>query len=160
ARDGVRLATDFYFPEGDGPWPTLVARTCYIKDNPGMARLADVYNRRGYVLAIQDVRGRGKSEGDFAPWRQEPNDGSDAFEWVARQPWSDGKVATQGASYSAQAAWLTALAKPPSLKAMVISTAPSDPFVEFPTCGIPLSMLLWYSITGNRELPSNLRELD
>lgn len=160
ARDGVRLATDFYFPEGDGPWPALVARTCYIKDNPGMGRMAEVYNRRGYVLAIQDVRGRGKSEGDFAPWRQEPNDGYDTFEWVARQSWSDGNVATQGASYSAQASWLTALTKPPSLKAMVISTAPSDPFVEFPTCGITLSMLLWYSVTGNRETPPGLRDVD
>jgi putative CocE/NonD family hydrolase len=160
ARDGVRLATDFYFPDGDGPWPALVARTCYIKDNPGLGRMAAVYNARGYVLAIQDVRGRGKSEGEFAPWRQEPNDGYDTYEWVARQPWSDGSIVTQGASYSAQASWLTALGKPPSLKAMVISTAPSDPFVEFPTCGIPLSMLLWYSITGNRELPANLREID
>ena len=160
ARDGVRLATDFYFPEGDGPWPALVARTCYIKDNPGLGRMADAYNRRGYVLAIQDVRGRGKSEGEFAPWRQEPDDGYDTFEWVARQAWSDGNVATQGASYSAQASWLTALTKPPSLKAMVISTAPSDPFVEFPTCGITLSMLLWYSVTGNRELPAGLRDTD
>ena len=160
ARDGVHLATDFYFPEGDGPWPALVARTCYIKDNPGLGRMAAAYNSRGYVLAIQDVRGRGKSEGDFAPWRQEPNDGYDTFEWVARQPWSDGNIATQGASYSAQASWLTALAKPPSLKAMVISTAPSDPFVEFPTCGITLSMLLWYSVTGNREMPAGLRETD
>ncbi|HUR48813.1 MAG TPA: CocE/NonD family hydrolase [Acidimicrobiales bacterium] len=160
ARDGVRLATDFYFPEGHGPWPALVARTCYIKDNPGLGRMADAYNRRGYVLAIQDVRGRGKSEGEFAPWRQEPNDGYDTFEWVARQSWSDGNIATQGASYSAQASWLTALTKPPSLKAMVISTAPSDPFVEFPTCGITLSMLLWYSVTGNREMPAGLREVD
>src|SRR3712207_5275289 len=103
ARDGVRLATDFYFPEGDGPWPALVARTCYIKDNPGLGRMANAYNSRGYVLVIQDVRGRGKSEGEFAPWRQEPNDGYDTFEWVAGQPWSDGNIATQGASYSAQA---------------------------------------------------------
>lgn len=136
-----------------------MARTCYIKDG-ACPRMAEVYNRRGYVLAVQDVRGRGKFEGDFAPWRQEPNDGSDAFEWVATQPWCDGNIATQGASYSAQAAWLTALSKPPSLKAMVISTAPSDPFVEFPTCGIPLSMMLWYSITGNREMPPGLREID
>jgi len=159
-RDGVRLATDFFFPEGDGPWPALVGRTPYLKTNPGLAMLAGAYNERGYAFAIQDVRGRGGSEGDFQPWRQEPADGYDAFEWVASQPWSNGQIATQGASYSAQASWLTALGKPPSLKAMAISTAPSDPFVEFPTCGLPLSMLLWYSITGNREMPANLAEID
>src|SRR5947209_2910923 len=71
-RDGVRLATDFFFPDGDGPWPALVARTPYLKSNPALGALAAAYTRRGWVFVLQDVRGRGGSEGEFQPWRQEP----------------------------------------------------------------------------------------
>src|SRR5438105_10840315 len=65
ARDGVRLATDLYFPAGGGPSPTVVARTPYNKNSPQVAKIVEPWNARGYAVAVQDVRGRGDSDGEF-----------------------------------------------------------------------------------------------
>jgi uncharacterized protein len=144
-RDGARLATDLYLPDGDGPFPAILGRTPYNKANPGYSRLIDAWNSRGYALAIQDVRGRGDSDGVFAPYRHDSADGADAVAWVAAQAWSDGNVIIQGASYGAHAAWLTALAQPPALRALIVSVSPSDPFVEDPTGRSPMH-LSWYRL--------------
>jgi putative CocE/NonD family hydrolase len=138
ARDGTLLATDLYLPDGDGAHPVVLGRTPYTKANPGYMRLIEAWNRRGYALAIQDVRGRGDSQGSFAPYRNDAADGRDAVEWLAAQDWCDGNVIIQGASYGAHAAWLTALAQPPHLRALIVSVSPSDPFVENPTGHSPM----------------------
>jgi uncharacterized protein len=145
ARDGTRLATDIYLPDGDGPSPAILGRTPYNKNNPGYSRLIDAWNSRGYALAIQDVRGRGDSDGSFDPHRHDSLDGADAVAWVAAQDWSDGNVIIQGASYGAHAGWLTALAQPAALRALIVSVSPSDPFVEDPTGRSPMH-LSWYRL--------------
>jgi len=149
-RDGVHLSSDLFLPEGDGPFPCIVGRTPYNKNQAMYPKLADAWNRRGYALAPQDVRGRGDSDGVFTPYRNDPNDGHDYIEWVASQPWCDGTVVIQGGSYGGRIGWLTALTQPPHLRAMILSVSPSDPFVEFPTCGESLMTLSWFRLTDGR----------
>ncbi len=98
--------------------------------------VANYFAERGYVFVAMDVRGRGDSEGAFVPYINEGQDGFDAIEWCAEQPWSDGNVGTIGSSYPGVIQWLAALQQPPHLKVMVVRVAPSDPFVETPT-GVP-----------------------
>lgn len=150
ARDGAGLATDLYLPSGDGPFPTVVGRTPYNKNQAPFATLAHSVNQKGYALVVQDVRGRGDSDGTFSPYVNDGRDGYDTIEWVAEQPWCDGDVVYRGASYGARAGWMVALEQPPHLRAMVILVSPSDPFVEFPTSGTTPMMLSWYRLTDGR----------
>lgn len=149
-RDGTELATDLHFPEGGGPHPAVLGRTPYNKNNPGYKKLVQAWTSRGYVLGIQDVRGRGDSEGEFEPYVNEGQDGHDFIEWAAAQPWSDGNVATQGASYGGRISWLTALTKPPHLRAMIVTVSPSDPFVEWPTSENSPMSISWYRLVDRR----------
>ncbi len=150
ARDGARLSTDLYLPDGDGPFPAVVGRTPYNKNQAAFAGLAKGVNAKGYALIVQDVRGRGDSDGTFFPYRYDGADGYDTIEWVAEQPWCDGNVVYRGASYGAHAGWMVALERPPHLRAMVIVVSPSDRFVEFPTCGTTPMMLSWFRLTDGR----------
>ncbi|SRR5712692_8043417 len=100
-RDGVKLATDIYFPAVDdhpvpGPFPVLVERTPYDKDATRFVLHARFFARHGYVVLVQDVRGRGNSQGDWYPFAQEAPDGYDTIEWAATQPWCDGNVGSMG----------------------------------------------------------------
>ena len=149
-QNGVGLATDLYFPEGDGPFPTVLGRTPYNKGLAAYQGLATGLNQRGYILAVQDVQGRGDSEGAFDPYRNDGLDGYDTIEWIAAQPWSDGNVVMRGASYGARASWVTALERPPHLRALVVVVSPSDPFVEFPTSGTTPMMVSWYRLVDGR----------
>lgn len=99
ARDGVVLGTDVYLPEGEGPFPVVLARTPYNKD--GVAGFAKDGVRRGYAVVVQDTRGRFASKGENLPFHLDGPDGEDALLWVARQPWCDGKIGTWGGSAGA-----------------------------------------------------------
>ena len=127
-RDGVKLATDIYVPEGDGPWPVVLARTPYNK--AGSARGARRYVANGYVYAVQDQRGRSRSEGDYLPHENEILDGYDTVEWIAVQPWSNGRVGMTGGSALGIAGNLAAAADPPHLRAAYFSVAPRSLFYE------------------------------
>ena len=72
----------------------------------------------GYAVVVEDVRGRYESEGAFEPLAQEPADGDDTLNWIARQPWSDGKVGMTGGSYLGIVQWKAALLNNPHLKAI------------------------------------------
>ena len=86
------------------------------------------------------------------PYRDEGRDGFDAIEWCSAQPWSTGKVATLGGSYTAKNQWLAAVEQPPHLTAMVAMVTPSDPFVEWPT-GVPIPMdISWHHFTSGHML--------
>ena len=121
-RDGVTLATDIYLPADrgsvpDAPMPALLIRTPYNKGQANhlqAMRLA----RHGYVVAVQDVRGRFASDGVFNACAQEAEDGYDAIEWLAAQPPCDGRVGTLGGSYSAYVQAAAATQAPPHLSAM------------------------------------------
>src|SRR5262245_16992259 len=131
ARDGVRLATDVYLPatSPEAPagkrFPAILLRTPYNK--AGFAgEIAEHFAKHGYAVATQDVRGRFASEGTFYIYLNEGRDGYDAVEWVARQPWCDGRVGTYGQSYLSQAQHALAVLRPPHLKAMFSLVGTSD----------------------------------
>ena len=153
-RDGITLSADVYKPlsrPGEpGRFPVILTRTPYMKLSEGVLMVANYFAERGYIFVAMDVRGRGDSEGAFVPYFNEGQDGYDAIEWCAEQPWSDGNVGTIGSSYPGVIQWLAALQQPPHLKAMVVRVAPSDPFVETPT-GVPSPMsLCWLHFVSGR----------
>src|SRR5262245_17193637 len=126
-RDGTQLATDLYFPSGpSNGLPVVLERTPYNKAI--LRQEAKFWTARGYVYAVQDVRGRFRSEGRFEPFLREGPDGFDTIEWLARQPWCSGKVGTIGASYDALVQWQAAVEQPPHLAAMVVNVSPTDHF--------------------------------
>lgn len=99
-RDGVRLATDIYFPGGiDRPQPVILIRTPYNKNEASESAAAHFFASRGYIAAVQDMRGKYESEGYYAWTANDRQDGYDTVSWVAEQPWASGKVGTYGCSY-------------------------------------------------------------
>jgi len=112
-RDGVTLRADIYRPRADGKFAVLLQRTPYNKDGDvgfGLKAAA-----RGYVVIIQDVRGRYESEGEWYTFKHEPDDGYDTVEWAAALPYSDGRVGMFGGSYVGATQMLAAIAHPPHL---------------------------------------------
>jgi putative CocE/NonD family hydrolase len=132
-RDGVRLSVDIYQPDADGKFPAILFQTPYSNNSAGIAVRARWFARRGYAVVLSDCRGRFDSEGEWDPFNaRHKTDGFDLVEWVAKQPWCDGKVGTFGASYSGWTQWWTATQAPPSLRAMVPEVAPPDAFYNAP----------------------------
>ncbi|MGC8656106.1 MAG: CocE/NonD family hydrolase [Thermoplasmata archaeon] len=148
-RDGINVVGDIYFPDSPPPYSTIVFRTPYGRQDQRYRDNAYFFSSNGYVFLNFDVRGRGDSDGEFVPYFNEGKDGYDIIEWVASQQWSNGMVGTYGASYSARIQWLTAVERPPHLKAMVSIVSPSDPFVESPT-GVqdPMHLSWRYLVSG------------
>ena len=150
-RDRVTLAADLVLP-AELPAPAVVMRTPYGRVDERSSARADAFASAGYVAVWVDVRGRGDSDGEFEPYRNDGADGFDVIEFVAAQEWCSGAVATYGGSYPGRIQWLTALHRPPSLAAMIVLVTPSDPFVENPT-GVPGPMHIhWYRMTDGRVL--------
>ena len=112
-RDGVTLGADIYRPKAEGKFPVLLERTPY--DKRGALDFGLKAAARGYVVIIQDVRGRFTSEGEWYTFKHESNDGYDTVEWAAALPYSDGKVGMFGGSYVGATQMLTAIAAPPHL---------------------------------------------
>ena len=100
-RDGVRLATDLYRPKDiTGPLPTILMRTPYNKGaNPNGDVSARFFASHGYAVAVQDVRGKFESEGQYRVYQGDVTDWSDMFDWIGAQPWSNGRIGTYGCSY-------------------------------------------------------------
>lgn len=119
-RDGCRLVADIYTPAGPGPWPVLLMRQPYGRDIASTVVYAHPtwYARRGFMVVIQDVRGRGDSEGEFYPFRREIDDGFETVQWAAALPGSNGRVGMYGFSYQGSTQLLAALGRPPALKAL------------------------------------------
>jgi len=113
-RDGLTLRADIYRPDAEGKFPVLLQRTPYNKSGWSM-NFAYLAATRGYIVVIQDVRGRYTSEGDWYPFIHEAEDGYDTVEWVAALPYSNGKVGMFGGSYVGATQMLAATAHPPHL---------------------------------------------
>lgn len=129
-RDEIRLSTDVYLPEGDGPWPVILMRTPYGKAGfpMFMQYMNRIFSRYGYAVVAQDSRGRNDSEGEWYPILNEVNDGLDTLNWVKEQPWCNEKIGFFGASYLAIVEWAVAGQLPEEVKTMVIGIANSDPY--------------------------------
>ena len=158
-RDGVELSADVWMPAEGGPFPTIIIRTPYLKTMAigdfTLAGWATYFAERGYAVVMQDVRGRGDSDGDFDFFFQEGEDGYDTIEWMAAQPWSNGDVCTAGVSYLGTDQWLAAREHPPSLKCMVATAAAGRWMHELPYYGGAWMMswaLDWINGTSGRNM--------
>jgi putative CocE/NonD family hydrolase len=128
-RDGVTLRADVYRPCDGGPWPTLLARTPYDKGSWEMLHWLDPVKAaaKGFMVVIQDTRGRFASEGEWIPLHFEREDGHDTVEWAAKLPGSNGRVGMYGQSYVGNTPWMAAFEQPPSLAAIAPAMTPADP---------------------------------
>lgn len=128
-RDGTVLRANVYRPAAEGRWPVLLTRLPYGKDFALGSSVLDPAQaaRRGYVVIVQDTRGRFASEGEWYPYRLESEDGFDTVAWAAQLPYCDGQVGMYGASYFGLTQWLAAIQQPPALKAMVPFITYCDP---------------------------------
>lgn len=132
-RDRVALATDVHlpYPPGEGPpLPAILLRTPYDRTAARFVRTARRLAAAGYAAVVQDLRGRFGSAGEFALGMAEAEDGYDAVEWVAAQPWCDGKVGTCGTSYGAWVQSALATLAPPHLTAMWVHEGIANPLKE------------------------------
>ena len=139
-RDGTRLAANVFKPAGTGPWPVVMTRTPYLKDGridpekdpkgvkmrEALAKQAKHYTDAGYVFVLQDVRGKGRSQGFYAAFENDVEDGYDSVEWAAGQPWSNGRIGLSGGSAMGITSNEAAMAAPPHLKAAYVVVAPYD----------------------------------
>jgi uncharacterized protein len=126
ARDGVLLATDVYRPAAGNVvaperLPVLLHRTPYDKSEAAAVAIAETLAKHGYVVVVQDTRGRHHSQGVFEKYNSyDAYDGFDAVEWAAKQPFSDGKVGMYGTSYAAHTQADAAKLAPPHLCALLL----------------------------------------
>lgn len=139
ARDGVKLAVAVYRPEGDGPFPALLAASPYRFDNDAQPAIPafmyretgpiGFYVREGYAYVRMDVRGTGRSGGEFEFLSAaEQRDLYDVVEWIGAQAWCTGKVGGIGQSYFCMAQWFMGLARPPSLACLGTHDGMTDPY--------------------------------
>lgn len=123
--DGTLLATDVYLPSGEGPFPTLLVRSTYSR-NQGM----NSFINNGYAAVVQDVRGMGGSKGEahvfyYDGWRQGVMDGADTVAWIKSQPWCNGMIGTTGGSALAMTQMLLAPATT-GVRAQDVSLTPAN----------------------------------
>ena len=142
-RDGVHLATSDLFAGRRRPWPVVLTRTPYGKDVMYGPSTHKDYLKHGYVRVVQDVRGKFKAEGKYAAFVDDMEDGYDTVEWIAKQPWSNGKVGMVGPSAMGIAHDLAAMAAPPHL----VTASSSRHRLAFPL----------FDLSG-RRVPENLNE--
>ena len=164
ARDGTWLATDVWRPAQGGeplpgPFPAVLVRTPYDRRGARYERHGEFWAEHGYLFAIQDVRGRFGSEGDFVLLANEGPDGFDAVEWVAALPYCDGNVGTFGTSYSGWVQSALALERPPHLKAMWVNQGGSNGNVTAlrHNGALELRWLTW-AVTHGAVSPEALRD--
>lgn len=136
-RDGVKLAMEVWLPKGKAKCDTILVRTPYERLGNYFGYYK--YVMRGYAVCIQDVRGRGDSEGEWIPKFHEREDGSDTLDFIAAQSWSTGNVGTIGGSYLGCVQWAMASSGNPHHKAIVSIVTSGDPFFDLPRKGGTLS---------------------
>jgi putative CocE/NonD family hydrolase len=129
-RDGVKLNATVFTAHGQKePVPVIFTFTPYIGDS--YTDRAVYFAKHGYVYALVDVRGRGNSGGEFWPFENEGRDGYDVVEWLAKQPYCNGKVTMWGGSYAGFDQWTVLKEFPPHL-ATIVPVAAAHPGVDFP----------------------------
>lgn len=157
-RDGVQLNCTVYKPERmKKGLPIIFTLTPYTADT--YHERAFYFARNGYVFCLVDVRGRGNSGGRFEPFVNEALDGYDTVEWLARQSWSNGKVAMWGGSYAGYDQWATLKELPPHLETIVPAAA-ACPGVDFPfIAGVRFSYeAQWLTLTSGVTANSKIFE--
>jgi len=164
-RDGVELVSDIWLPQEEGQYPVIIIRTPYGRSAAYMnyTGMGEYFANQGYVFMVQDVRGKGDSEGDFNFLFQEGQDGYDTVEWAANQSWSNGRVGMMGSSYTGAAQWLTAREKPPHLVCIAPTSATGRYMEEIPSIGGVFYMgwaLPWTLANNGRSMDSNTENIN
>ena len=128
--DGVALVSDHYAPADEGKLPTILMRQPYGRDIASTVVYAHPawFARQGYNVVIQDVRGRGDSDGEFYPFQHEQADGAETIAWLRTLPESNGKVGMYGFSYQGMTQLLAAAARPEGLVCIAPAMAAHDLF--------------------------------
>lgn len=134
-RDGIRLATDVHLPDGAGPWPVILERTPYGRDEVSRSErtaadprpisrsdMARYFAAHGFAVVFQDKRGRFGSEGRFVKYLSDGAEGFDTCAWILQQPWCDGRICTIGLSYAAHTQAALGCLAPPGLVAQVLDS--------------------------------------
>lgn len=168
-RDGINIAVAIYLPKTPGKYPTLFAASPYRFDNNLLPPTPQFlwretgpiawYLDHGYAFVHMDVRGTGRSEGEYRFLDvKEQQDFYDVIEWIAQQPWSDGKVGGIGQSYYAMTQWFMAAQNPPHLACIAPYDGLIDAYRGFSyTGGIPGKFTAtWYNgeLRGLNQYPS------
>lgn len=160
-RDGVELSADVYRPDKAGKYPVILVRTPYDNGTAPNLQAGKRWAKRGFVYVVQDVRGRGDSDGIFYPLLTEGKDGYDTIAWLAAQPWSNGKIGMMGGSYLGWVQMYAAIENPPALTAMIPAVTPTDPDKSWPMQygAISPATISWLAnISGHTS--QDLSELD
>ena len=158
-RDKIELNATLCLPKTTGgqssKTPVIFTLTPYISDTYH-ARAA-YFAAHGYAFALVDVRGRGNSGGEFEPFANEARDGYDVVEWLAQQPFCDGKVGMWGGSYAGFDQWATAKELPPHLVTIVPAAAAHPPldYPSFNNVGENYDVQ-WFTLTSGRAAQNNL----
>ena len=128
--DGTTLVSDHYYRPDDGKLPTLLMRQPYGRDIASTVVFAHPvwFARRGYNVVIQDVRGRGGSEGSFYPFRHEGRDGAETIAWLRTRQESNGRVGMYGFSYQGATQLLAAAERPEGLECIAPAMTACDLF--------------------------------
>lgn len=153
-RDGVRLSTDIYRPDAQDKFPVLLLRTPYGNGGEGDED-GHFFAQRGYVVVIQDTRGRYGSEGLFDPFQSESFDGYDTQQWIGEQSWCNGKMGTFGGSYNGFTQWMPAPLASPYLTTMVPAKTFSD-FYREAYMGGAFRILRWSPWSYEMSRPDNV----
>ena len=126
--DGTALVSDHYYPAGAGPWPTLLMRQPYGRDIASTVVYAHPvwFARQGYHVAIQDVRGRGGSGGEFYPFRHEGRDGAETLTWLRSHAACNGRIGMYGFSYQGATQLLAASEQPEGLECIAPHMTAAD----------------------------------
>lgn len=154
-RDGVKLSADIYLPAAEVRYPVILLRTPYDNIAPRFVEIAQYFSGAGYVVVIQDVRGRFDSEGHFEPRVNEGKDGYDTIEWIADQPWSNGKIGMMGVSYGGTVQWLAARERPPHLVTVVSTATGGMRWMHdenYMNGKFPVFQFRWLNMTGGRTM--------
>lgn len=159
-RDGVVLRADLYSPEASGEYPVLLQRVPYNKTIAQTIayRHPSWYASKGYLVVVQDTRGRYESDGDFNPLRQEAEDGFDTVQWAAELPRSTGLVGTYGFSYAGATQLLAATQRPPALACCAPGFTSGDYYANWTYDGGALNLAFIVSWTVQMlAIPDALR---
>jgi hypothetical protein len=160
-RDGVRLATDLYFPARErSDLPVILTRTPYDKrkfreQSSEVWRFVDA----GFVVAVQDLRGTYESEGECRVSENERQDGKDTVEWLATRPWSNGRIGTYGCSHRGEVQYQLAATRPRGLACMVAQAGASVMYGETSRSyihmggAVNLGIAAWYRTHQNTVRP-------
>ncbi len=158
-RDGVRLFTKCYLPEGEGQFPTVLMRSCYPHSERALNLQGEEYSKRGFAFVYQWCRGTANSEGEWEPNVNERNDGLDTLEWLRNQPFS-GNIGYLGDSYLALTGWCMADAVPEEVKSMYLGVYGTDRHVSAYKDGLFRQDILtaWAMDNAGKEITADMIE--